>query len=204
MTRRVVVLPHDPRWSEEFRREAGRLRAILGDLVVGVEHIGSTAIRGASAKPIVDVLLIVRHIEAMDAHNARMRAEGYVPRGEQGIPGRRFFVRGTLELRTHHVHAYQCDSPEIHRHLAFRDYMNAHPDEVSAYSRLKEELALRYPEDARAYSAGKERFVREAEARAIAWWAGLAARDAAAGGCPVEPSRGTMHGEHEGGKGPPR
>ncbi|NLD73909.1 MAG: GrpB family protein, partial [Chloroflexi bacterium] len=96
-------------------------------------------------------------------------AAGYWPRGENGIPGRRFYVKGTDEARTHHVHVFGADSPEVERHLAFRDFMIAHPAEAQAYARLKEDLAARFPEDAEGYVAGKDAFVQEREARASAW-----------------------------------
>ena len=90
--------------------------------------------------------------------------------GEFGIPGRRYFrKRNHLGVRTHHVHAFQTRNPEIERHLAFRDYMIAHPMDAQAYGALKRELARVYPHDRQAYMDGKDKFVKEHEARALRW-----------------------------------
>ena len=121
------------------------------------------------AKPIIDLLVIVRDVEAIDAHNARLEAHGYEPRGENGIRGRRYFVKWTHETRTHHVHMFAVGSTEIQRHLDFWDYVRCHPAQARAYGDLKEALAARYPEDARAYGAGKGDLIREIEAKARRW-----------------------------------
>lgn len=169
MVRRIVVVPHNPAWAAAFAAEARFWRGILGPQVVAIEHIGSTAIPGMPAKPIIDMLITVHDIDDVGAHDAALVAAGYWPRGENGIPGRRFYVKGTDEARTHHVHVFGVDSPEVERHLAFRDFMIAHPAEAQAYARLKEDLAARFPEDAEGYVAGKDAFVQEREARASAW-----------------------------------
>jgi GrpB-like predicted nucleotidyltransferase (UPF0157 family) len=169
MVRRIEVLPHDPRWAALFRQEADALAALLGEALAAIHHIGSTAIPGVSAKPIIDLLVEVRAIEAVDALTPQFVTAGYLPRGENGIVGRRFYFKGTEEQRSHHIHTFQQGSPEIARYLAFRDYMIAHPEDAAAYSRLKEELARRFPDDAAGYVAGKDAFVREMERRALAW-----------------------------------
>lgn len=169
MVREIQVVPYDSRWPERFAREADRLRAIFGAQVVAIHHIGSTAIPNVSAKPIIDVLVEVVSIEAIDAFNQEMIERGYLPKGEFGIPGRRFFIKGTEERRFHHVHVFQAGDPEMERHLAFRDYMIAHPDEAEAYTVLKRELAREFPHDAEGYMAGKNDFVVEVERKALAW-----------------------------------
>ncbi len=169
MMREVRVVPHDPRWTDEFKREAQRLRAVFGENLVEVHHIGSTAVPGLAAKPIVDVLPVVRDIHLVDALNDDMTTLGYTARGEFGLPGRRYFTRDENGARTHNVHVYEAGNPEIERHLAFRDYMISHPGEARAYGRLKEELAKRFPTDFEAYMDGKDAFIQEREGRALAW-----------------------------------
>ncbi len=169
MVRELQVVPYDSRWPERFAREADRLRAIFGAQVVAIHHIGSTAIPNVSAKPIIDVLVEVASIEAIDAFNQEMIERGYLPKGEFGIPGRRFFIKGTEERRSHHVHVFQAGDPEMERHLAFRDYMIAHPDEAEAYTVLKRELAREFPHDAEGYMAGKNDFIVEVERKTLAW-----------------------------------
>ncbi len=162
-------MPHSSRWAGEFRAEAERLTAALGDEVVAVHHVGSTAIPGISAKPIIDILLEVREVERLDDLGSEMSGLGYEARGEFGLPGRRFFVKHAGERRTHHIHAYKTGNPELERHLAFRDYMISHPEDAEAYGRLKEELARRFSTDIEGYMDGKDAFIKEMERRALAW-----------------------------------
>ena len=169
MARVIEVVPHDPEWSDGFKQEVEALTEIFDHEIVAIHHIGSTAIPGILAKPIIDVLVEVRDIERIDAFNRQMRERGYLPKGEFGIAGRRFFIKGTEESRTHHIHIFQAGNPEFERHLAFRDYLRAHRDQAQAYSRLKAELARRFPRDADSYTAGKSDFVEEIERKAEAW-----------------------------------
>jgi GrpB-like predicted nucleotidyltransferase (UPF0157 family) len=162
--REVVIVPPDRGWREAFEAEAARLRSILGENLVEIHQIGSTAIPGIAAKPILDILPVVREIDRVDA-----LAAGYRAWGEFGLPGRRYFSRDENGKRTHNVHVYAVGNPEIMRHLAFRDYMNAHPEESRAYGRLKEKLAREFPTDFEAYKDGKHAFVQERERRALAW-----------------------------------
>lgn len=167
--RRIVVVPHDPAWAETFRLEAEALTSLLGDQIVAIHHIGSTAIPDIVAKPVVDMLLEVRDIEGLDDHDAKMIARGYEPRGENGIPGRRYYVKDPYGQRSHHVHAFQEGDAQIERHLAFRDYLIAHPEDARAYGRLKHDLAAKYLYDSRGYTSGKDAFVREIDRRAKVW-----------------------------------
>ncbi len=169
-SRQVVVVPYDPTWPARFEAEAARLRKVFGPLVCAVHHIGSTSVVGLPAKPIIDILLEVRDIQAVDACDAAMVALGYEPKGEYGIPGRRYFRKGQTR-RTHHVHAFQHDNRvEIERHLAFRDYLRAHAAEAHRYAQLKQELARRHPRDIEAYMDGKDALVKELERRALEWY----------------------------------
>ena len=163
--REVVVVPPDCGWRDAFEAEAARLRSILGENLVEIHQIGSTAIPSIAAKPIIDILPVVREIDRVDA----LAAAGYRAWGEFGLPGRRYFTREENGKRTHNVHLYAVGNPEITRHLAFRDYMNAHPEEARAYGRLKEKLAREFPSDFEAYMDGKHAFVQERERRALAW-----------------------------------
>jgi GrpB-like predicted nucleotidyltransferase (UPF0157 family) len=169
MTRKIEVVPHKPRWSELFQEAVEDLTAVFGPEIVAAHHIGSTAIPGILAKPIVDVLLVVRDIDQVDSFNQDMMERGYRPQGEFGIPGRRFFIKGSESHRTHHIHVFEESHAAVDRHLAFRDYLRAHSDEAQTYSRLKEELARRFPHDIDGYIAGKYDFIKEIERRAQAW-----------------------------------
>ena len=175
--RTVTVVPYDDQWPVAYADEEGRIRAALGERMLALHHIGSTAIVGLHAKPVIDMLLVVRVIASLDGSDPRiaMSALGYQAMGEFGIPGRRYFRKDSPEgTRTHHLHAFQQGDPAIDRHLAFRDYMNAHPAEAGRYADLKRRLAALHPGDIEAYVEGKAAFVQEHQAKAIEW---RAARD---------------------------
>lgn len=171
----VRVVAPDPAWPALFEDESRRLRAALGALDVRVHHIGSTAIRGIFAKPVIDMLLVVDDLERLDAQADSLRALGYEAMGEFGIPRRRYFRRDALPgLRTHQLHSFESGSVGARRHLAFRDYMNAHADAAQAYSDLKQRLACASPDDMAAYVRGKDAFVKQHETLALAWAARIA------------------------------
>lgn len=163
---RIYMVPHDPQWQQEFKQEADRIAAALGSNVVTVHHIGSTAIPTIYAKPVIDLLLVVQDLAALDEKQPLMEALGYEALGEFGIPGRRYFRRDNeFGDRTHQVHAFENGSPQIQRHLAFREYMIASPDAAQEYSDLKRGLAAKYPNDIESYMDGKDEFIREIDRR---------------------------------------
>lgn len=171
MPMRIVVVEHDPAWRTEFEEESQLISKVLRDRVLRLHHIGSTAIPGIFAKPVIDLLMEVDNIVELDASGCAMEGLGYESMGEFGIPGRRYFRRNNaLGVRTHQVHAFEAKSPEIARHLAFRDYMIAHRAEARAYGELKRNLAREFPEDIQGYMNGKDPFIKEHEARALVWW----------------------------------
>ncbi len=140
--KKVVIVPHDPRWREGFEAEAKHVAVALGENAVAIHHIGSTAIPGIHAKLVIDMLAEVRDIAEVDGRGAAIESLGYEVMGEFGIPGRRYFRKDDQErIRTHQVHTFQAGSREAERHLAFRDYMIAHPGDAQRYSELKRKLA---------------------------------------------------------------
>ena len=170
MTRKIEVVPHNPRWAAMFQTEADQLATVFGSAALAIEHIGSSAIPGIKAKPIIDILVVVEDIERVDNFNEQMMTLGYEPRGEFGIPGRRYFSTGHSDAdRPRHVHVFQSGNPQVARHIDFRDYLRAHPDDAQAYSRLKETLAKKFPNDAESYTNGKSDFIREIDRKAAAW-----------------------------------
>lgn len=168
--RRVEVVPYDLAWPARYAAEAAALRRRLGDNVVAIHHIGSTAIPGLAAKPIIDIMPVVRDLGEVDARIQQMAELGYTPRGEYGLPGRRYFFKGSPAHHTHHVHVYQEGNPEINRHLALRDYLRVHSLKAAAYGELKQSLAARYPANVEAYIAEKDGLVRALEAEALDWY----------------------------------
>ena len=164
---RIYMVPHDPNWRQEFENEAKQITDALGSNVEEVHHMGSTAIPNIYAKPVIDILLVVQDHADLDAKQDAMEALGYEAFGEFGILTRRYFRKdNALGDRTHQVHAFEAGSPQIKRHLAFRDYMIAHPDAAKVYSDLKRELAAKHPNDMEAYMDGKHEFIQEIDRRA--------------------------------------
>ena len=156
----VTLKPYDKRWAELFKKERERLQAVLDGDVLAIEHIGSTSVPGLAAKPILDVGVAVANFEAAFALVPRLEGLGYTFRGEQGISRRHYFVRGSDQSRTHHLHMLEHTHPEWRDLLGFRDRLRAQPETLRAYEALKRQLAKRYLNDREAYTDGKYRFVR--------------------------------------------
>lgn len=163
-------MPPDSQWSEAFARESSSIAEAIGDVLIAVHHIGSTAIPGIHAKPIIDMLAVVGDLSLLDERTRRLEALGYEALGEFGIAGRRYFRKDDRNGdRTHQIHAFAIGSPQIERHLAFRDFMREHPEHAQRYDALKRRLAERHPDDISSYTDGKDEFIAEMDARAVAW-----------------------------------
>lgn len=168
--KKVEVVPHDPTWQKAFEVESKRVFDALSENVVAVHHIGSTAIPGIYAKPIIDLLVEVKDIVRVDRQSSSMESLGYEVMGEFRIAGRRYFRKNNQEgVRTHHIHAFKVDSEQVKRHLAFRDYMVAHPEDAQKYSELKRRLAREYPANINGYMDGKDGFIKEMDKKAAQW-----------------------------------
>jgi GrpB-like predicted nucleotidyltransferase (UPF0157 family) len=167
----IVVVPYDSGWPQKFQREAQKITAILGQELISIHHIGSTAIPGMKAKPIIDILSVVRNIEVVETFNSAMKQLGYEPEGECGIPGRRLFFKGGDWHRTHHVHTFEPNHVEVAQVLGFRDYLIAHPEQAQRYADLKVRLAEQFPHDISSYRAGKAGFIMKAILEAQKWHA---------------------------------
>lgn len=166
--RKVEVVPHRDEWSELFLEESKKIKEVYGDEIIHIYHIGSTSIPAIHAKPVIDLMVEVADIERIDGYNEQMKQLNYEALGENGIPNRRFFMKGD-DNRTHHVHIFEKGDAEIERHLAFRDYMMAHPEEAQSYSQLKKRLAKRFPENMDEYIEGKDSFIKTIDRKAAEW-----------------------------------
>jgi GrpB-like predicted nucleotidyltransferase (UPF0157 family) len=167
----VEVVDYDPRWPHLFDEEAKRLRAVLDpSLILGLEHFGSTAIPGLSAKPIIDILIAVRSLtEAQTSFVEALRNLDYVYWAENPKNDRMFFVKGMPPFgsrRSHHVHVTEPQG-EMWQRLAFRDYLRAHPEEARAYQRLKTRLAAEHPTDREAYTDAKSAYIESVMRKAM-------------------------------------
>ena len=166
----IVLVPYDPAWPGAFAREAAGLTDSLGDVLLSVEHIGSTSIPGLAAKPVIDILAVVERVDALDTRSTSFEALGYQVMGEFGIAGRRYFRKDDADgRRTHQVHAYSLGADEVTRHLNFRDYLRAHEAVAEGYLSLKKALIDRCVDDMPCYSDGKTDFIRDIERQAVIW-----------------------------------
>ena len=157
----IEIVDYDPEWPRLFEGAAARLRAAAPSLIVAVEHIGSTAVPGLAAKPIVDLLPAVAagHPDDLDRCVAPIVALGYeyIAAYEDELPYRRFFRLRAADRR-HNVHLVVQGSEFWVRHLAFRDILRTHPPVAVEYAALKRSLALRY-DDVGAYTDAKTGFI---------------------------------------------
>lgn len=167
--RKTDVRPWTPQWRERAETEMAWLEAMLGGELLELHHIGSTSVEAIGwAKPVVDLLAVVRSVQALDALEDAFAQLGYEAKGENGIPGRRFYAQGG-DRRTAHLHAFEAGAPQIGVHLRFRDYLEAHPERARAYGEHKRELAERFPDDTHAYQEAKQPFVQRLVQEAEAW-----------------------------------
>lgn len=157
----VVIAAYDPSWPEIFAGEAWAIQQALGDVLVGIEHVGSTSIPGLSAKPIIDIVVSVTSLAEGTAAVPALEMLGYDCRGENGIPGRLFFRKGLIEFkRTHHLHLVEAGHEQWKSMLAFRDYLRSHPGDARRYEELKRTLAEKFRDNRAAYTNGKADFVQ--------------------------------------------
>jgi GrpB-like predicted nucleotidyltransferase (UPF0157 family) len=161
----VDLVEHERDWAAAFAEEAVRIKEALGDLVVAVEHVGSTAVPGVPAKPVIDLVVGVTRLELGPDGERAMRRLGYVSRTRAGA-GRRYFRRGAP--RTHFVHLVEWESLRWRQYIYFRDWMRARPGEAAAYAEFKRELVNRCGGNRGVYGRDKQRWIEAALDRAQA------------------------------------
>ena len=162
VTKHVVVLPYDEQWQQDFLMIKAELAGALGQLAVRIEHVGSTSVKGLSAKPIIDIDVVIKDRSLLEDVIAALGEIGYQHQGDLGVVGREAFkYEGKEHLRKHHLYVCAEDSPELKRHVAFRDYLRAHPEAVREYGRIKEEGAKLYPYDIERYIEHKSPFIEK-------------------------------------------
>ncbi|MBO7451594.1 MAG: GrpB family protein [Clostridiales bacterium] len=159
-TRNIVVLPYDENWKKAFEDIKNELDVVLKDLVLSIEHVGSTSVEGLSAKPIIDIDVVIEDRSRLDDVITALGKIGYTHEGDQGIPGREAFkYDGKEHLMKHHLYVCSKDASELKRHISFRDYLREHPEAVREYSRVKEEGARLFPHDIDSYIEHKSPFI---------------------------------------------
>jgi len=166
--RPVVIVDYDPEWPARFAVERDIIQDAIGAQVAAIEHIGSTAVPGLSAKPVIDILVGVHSLADAAACIEPLAAAGYryYPEQEAEIPDRRYFDVQT-GTRDAHLHMVELGGAFWQRHIAFRDYLRAHPDTARQYDCLKRELAARFGSDREGYTEAKTAFIRSIERLAM-------------------------------------
>jgi GrpB-like predicted nucleotidyltransferase (UPF0157 family) len=154
----VVVVPYDAAWPATFAALREVIGPVLGELAVGIEHVGSTAVPGLDAKPIIDIDVVIRHADDLPAVAARLATLGYTDLGDLGIIGREAF-RATAQLPRHHLVVCAAGDVTLQAHLTLRDALRRDGGLARAYAALKHDLAERHWDDRDAYSEGKSAFI---------------------------------------------
>lgn len=168
--RKVEVIAYQDEWKQQFEHEKNRLEEIFQPFIVNIHHIGSTSVPGLSAKPIIDILAEADSLDVIEQATYPLLQEGYVAKGENGLPGRRYFYKEKLpKVRLIHLHCYQKGNHEIERHLAFRNYLRAHSNEANRYAEVKLKAAIQFPFDIDAYIEAKDSIAKELERKALQW-----------------------------------
>lgn len=161
-TEEVIVLSYQESWKDDFEKITQELRAVLGELAIRIEHVGSTAVEGLAAKPIIDIDVVIAQETDLSMVVEKLASIGYVHEGNLGIEGREAFAYSGKEyLQCHHLYVCPKNSLELKRHLAFRDYLRSHPDAVAIYGATKMKAAQLFPKNIESYMAYKASVIEE-------------------------------------------
>lgn len=151
-TTNVIVLPYDEAWKAAFEEIKREIEGAIGGLILGVEHVGSTSVEGMSAKPCIDIDVVIRDDSVLPEVIRQLAAIGYLHEGDLGIKGREAFrYSDKPHLMLHHLYVCPQDSAELHRHLTFRDFLRSNQEAVRQYSAVKEQAAQLFPQDIDSY-----------------------------------------------------
>ena len=161
MKREMIIVPYDPAWKEQFEELRCRLHELLDGAEVSILHFGSTAVEGMWAKPTIDIMILVKDISVIDCYSAVLSSHGFCPKGENGIPGRRYFKKYGPDGVNHiaHVHCYELDHPHVKDEILFCRYLQENSSAFQRYLSVKREAANLYRYDPKAYSEYKVKTV---------------------------------------------
>lgn len=161
-TTKVIVLPYDKKWKSDFEAIRKEIIAAIGDLIIGIEHVGSTSVEGLSAKPCIDIDVVIKDYSVFNTIVSKLEAIGYIYEGNLGIEGREAFKYfNKPHLQTHHLYVCPQQSKELHCHLTFRDFLRSNPEAVKKYGAVKEKAAQLFPDDIEKYIEYKSPCIEE-------------------------------------------
>ena len=151
-TKKVVVVPYNYKWKDEFERLRVRLEKALETLIIRIEHVGSTSVEGLSAKPIIDIDVVIENYEKFEDVKAVLENLGYRHEGDLGVKDREAFgYKGMEEYMAHHLYVCPQDSDAMKKHITFRDYLRTHKEDRDRYGKIKLEAAAKFPTDIDSY-----------------------------------------------------
>ena len=162
MAKRVVVVSYNEQWKTDFETINQHLLPAIKDAIISIEHIGSTSVEGLSAKPIIDIDIVFKDYSVFDTVVDKLAILGYIHEGNLGIKDREAFdYKGNVDLPKHHLYVCPQFSAELHRHIAFRDYLRNNPEAVVKYSKVKEDGAKLFPDSIDDYISYKASSIEE-------------------------------------------
>jgi GrpB-like predicted nucleotidyltransferase (UPF0157 family) len=167
--RKIEIVAYDPNWPQLFQELSRIILTAAGDLILRIEHVGSTSVHGLDAKPIIDLDVVISTRDYLPEISVRLAGIGYVHNGDQGVEGREAFKRESEDVPRdgtgrnwpmHHLYICAEGNPELIRHVTFRDYLRNSPEAAKAYEKLKYQLAQQYQYNADAYCEAKTSFIK--------------------------------------------
>lgn len=160
MTEPIIIEEYNPQWPESFEQICSRIKPAIGKFAAAIEHVGSTAVPGLAAKPVIDIDVLLKSDKDIAPVTKKLAGLGYEHRGTLGIAGRDAFRAPAHDIR-HHLYVCAAEGREFFRHLAFRDYLRRHPNDAADYARLKKSLSGKFSIDREAYTEAKTEFIEE-------------------------------------------
>ena len=161
-TKKVIVLPYDKAWKSAFEAIKQEIECAIGDLILGIEHVGSTSVEGMSAKPCIDIDVIIKDYLVFDTVVGKLESIGYTHEGDLGIKDREAFkYTNKPYLMKHHLYVCPQFSEELHRHITFRNFLRDNTEAVKKYSQVKEDAAKLFPNDIDKYIEYKSPCIEE-------------------------------------------
>jgi GrpB-like predicted nucleotidyltransferase (UPF0157 family) len=157
----VKLIPYTSQWDDIFIRERQKLITLIGPYCIDIQHVGSTAIPGSCAKPIIDIAIAVQKETSIDILIPIIAKAGYIFMGDRENRGDVLFVKGDEERRTHYIHIMEYSSEQWNNYIRFRDYLRTHPKTLDAYNVLKIFLEQKYKTNRTLYTKGKEKFIKD-------------------------------------------
>lgn len=155
----VELEDYNPQWKNDYEKEKKLLKEVLGDKIIEIHHIGSTSIVGLKAKPIIDILIVIKSLSDIKTIEKILKDYDYENRGQQGVSDRYFFAKGPEDLRSHYIHFVEPESETYYNQVYFKRYLIEHPEYINKYCNLKQELAEKYADERPKYTQGKNEFI---------------------------------------------